>query len=53
KYQKSWSQVVLRYQIERGVVVIPKSHSAEHQAANLAIFDFSLTDEEKEIIKGL
>lgn len=52
-HQKSWSQVVLRYQIERGVVVIPKSHAVEHQAANLALFDFSLTEEEKDIIKGL
>ena len=52
-YQKTWSQVVLRYQIERGVIVIPKSHSEKHQAENLALFDFALTAEEKAVIKEL
>ena len=52
-HQKTWSQVVLRYQIERGVIVIPKSHSEKHQAENLALFDFALTAEEKSVIKEL
>lgn len=53
KYQKTWAQLVLRYQIERGVVVIPKSHHEERQKLNLEIFDFSLSDDDKEKIKGL
>ncbi|HLQ39653.1 MAG TPA: aldo/keto reductase [Tetragenococcus sp.] len=53
KYGKSWAQVILAYQVERGVVVIPKSHNPERQKQNLEIFDFSLSDEDKKIIAGL
>lgn len=52
-YGKTWSQVILRYQFERQVITIPKSHNPKHQAANLDIFDFSLTSAEKKIIQGL
>lgn len=50
KYGKSWAQVVLNFQIDRDVIVIPKSHNADRQKDNLDIFDFQLTDEEKEIL---
>lgn len=50
KYDKTWAQVVLRYQIERGVVVIPKSHSQERQQQNLAVLDFELEDDDKQLI---
>ena len=50
KYNKSWAQVVLNYQINRGVLVIPKSHNATRQKENLDIFDFELTSEEKETL---
>ena len=53
KYNKTWAQVALRYQIERDVIVIPKSHSAKNQEANIDIFDFELSDEDKQVIKGL
>lgn len=53
KYGKTWAQVTLRYQIERGVAVIPKSHNAGHQQKNLEIFDFTLTEEEKAVISQL
>ncbi len=53
QYGKTWGQVVLRYQIERGVVVIPKSHNPKHQAENFDIFDFALTDEDKAKIANL
>ena len=52
-YGKTWAQVILRYQIERGVIVIPKSHNKERQALNLALFDFSLTAQEKATIQAL
>lgn len=50
---KSWAQVLLRYQIERHVVVIPKSHDPQRQRENLDIFDFNLTDDERQRIQKL
>lgn len=50
RYGKTWAQTILRYQFQRGVISIPKSHSFEHQKANLDIFDFELTEEEMNAI---
>lgn len=46
KYHKSVAQVLLRWNIDRGVVVIPKSTHAERIHANFDIFDFHLTEDE-------
>jgi 2,5-diketo-D-gluconate reductase A len=43
---KSVAQVALRWLVQRGVVVIPKSVRPERMAENLDVFDFALTDEE-------
>ena len=43
KYSKSPAQVVLRWNIERELIVIPKSSNPQRQAENLNIFDFDLT----------
>lgn len=53
RYGKTWAQVILRYQIEQGIVVIPKSHNRERQAQNLDIFDFELTDAQRQTISKL
>ena len=44
KYGKSAAQVVIRWHIQRGVVVLPKSTHAERIRQNLDVFDFNLTD---------
>jgi 2,5-diketo-D-gluconate reductase A len=43
---KSVAQVVLRWLIQRGIVVIPKSVRANRMAENIDVFDFALTDDE-------
>lgn len=53
KYSKSPAQIVLRWNIERGVVVIPKSSNFTRQKENLDIFDFELTAEEVNNINTL
>lgn len=45
-YGKEWSQVLLRSQIQQGIVVIPKSHNPKNQALNLDLFNFSLMKED-------
>lgn len=47
------AQVVLRWHIQRGDVVFPKSSSRERMAQNAAIFDFELTDDQVATIDGL
>ncbi|MCU1542540.1 MAG: aldo/keto reductase [Microbacteriaceae bacterium] len=50
---KTLAQVILRWHIQRGFVVIPKSVRRERMAENLDIFDFELTDAEVGIISAL
>lgn len=42
-YGKTWAQVLLRFQVQRGVNVIPKSHNSNRQKLNIDIFDFELS----------
>lgn len=53
KYDKTAAQVMLRWNIQRGVVVIPKSTHYERMVENFNVFDFKLTDEEMNTIAGL
>ncbi|MGV0168502.1 aldo/keto reductase [Furfurilactobacillus sp. WILCCON 0119] len=50
---KSVAQVILRWHLQRGIVVIPKSIHPERIAQNIDVFDFSLTDEEMASIAKL
>ncbi|MCG7322652.1 MULTISPECIES: aldo/keto reductase [Arsenicicoccus] len=52
-HDKSVAQVVLRWLVQRDVVVIPKSVRAERMAQNIDVFDFTLTDDEMARIAGL
>lgn len=53
KYGKSVAQVALRWLIQRGVVIIPKSTHIERMRQNLDIFDFTLSDEDMAAIAAL
>lgn len=53
KYNKTVAQVILRWQLRRGIVVIPKSTHKERMAQNLDVFDFTLTDEDMQDIAAL
>ncbi len=53
KYGKSTAQVMLRWHIQRGVVVIPKSTHYDRMAENFNVFDFTLTDEDVAAIAAL
>ena len=46
KYGKTPAQVILRWHIQCGNVVIPGSKNPDHIRDNFDIFDFALTDEE-------
>ena len=46
KYNKSVGQVILRWNVQRGVVVIPKSTHVERIKENIDVFDFELNEEE-------
>ena len=53
KYGKSAAQVALRWNVQRGVTVIPKSVHRERMEQNMAIWDFQLSDEDMAEIAGL
>ncbi|WP_265484632.1 MULTISPECIES: aldo/keto reductase [unclassified Lactobacillus] len=53
KYGKTPAQVILRWLIQREIVVIPKSVHSNRQKENMDIFDFELTKDEMENIRGL
>ncbi len=53
KYGKTAAQVMLRWNIQRGVIVLPKSTHKERMIQNLNVFDFVLTAEDMSAIAGL
>ena len=53
KYGKSVGQVALRYLLDLGVIVIPKSTHKERMEENFDVFDFQLSDEDKAKIAEL
>lgn len=50
---KSVAQVILRWNLQKGVCVIPGSGNPDHIRENISIFDFSLTAQEMESISTL
>jgi len=52
-HEKTPGQVVLRWHVQLGTVPVPKSADPHRQAANLAVFDFALTDDEMAAMSAL
>ena len=53
KYGKSAAQIILRWDLQNGVITIPKSTNADRLLENRAVFDFALTEEEVASITAL
>jgi D-xylose reductase len=53
RLQRTPAQIVLRWGVQRGTAVIPKTSRAERLAENLAVFDFELSDDDMAAISGL
>lgn len=53
KYNKSVAQIILRWLVQRGVVVIPKSVKKERIVENIDVFDFELATEDMDAIIAL
>lgn len=53
RYGKNAGQIILRFEVQEGVVVLPKSTNPGRIAGNIDIFDFSLTEKEIQGLRGL
>lgn len=53
RYGKSVAQVVLRWQLQRGIVCIPKSVKKERMQQNFDVFDFTLSEEDMAAIAAM
>lgn len=53
KYHKSAAQIILRWHLQRGVIIIPKSTHIERMQENLNVFDFTLSEEDMASIAAL
>ena len=53
KYKKSNVQIILRWHIQEGTIVFPKTTNPKHMKDNFDIFDFELTDDEMNEIRAL
>ncbi|ONK55113.1 uncharacterized protein A4U43_UnF7490 [Asparagus officinalis] len=53
KYTKTVAQLVLRWGIQRNTVIIPKTSKMERLKENFQVFDFTISDEDMDKIKGI
>lgn len=53
KYNKSLAQIILRWDIQQGIIPIPRSSSPKRQAENIDIFDFEITDDDMKAIDSI
>lgn len=53
KYGKNAGQIILRFEVQEGLIVLPKSTNPGRIAGNIDIFDFELTKEELDELRGM
>lgn len=53
KYGKNAGQIILRFEVQEGVITLPKSTNPERIRTNLDVFDFELTEEEMNEMRAL
>ncbi len=53
KYHKDAGQIILRFELQEGVVVFPKSTKPKRMKSNMDIFDFKLSEDEMNLIRAL
>lgn len=53
KYAKTSAQIILRWHLQEGHIIFPKSTKIENMTANITIFDFTLSEDDIEIIRGM
>jgi diketogulonate reductase-like aldo/keto reductase len=53
KYGKSVAQVIVRWDLQRGIITIPKSTKEHRIIENVDVFDFQLTEEDMTLINAL
>ena len=53
KYGKNSGQIILRFEVQEGIIALPKSTNPGRIAGNLNIFDFELSESEMEQIRQM
>lgn len=53
KYNKDAGQILLRFETQDGLIVLPKSTNSQRIQGNIQIFDFQLTEQEMEAMRAL
>ncbi len=52
-YVRSPAQILIRWNLQRGTVPIPKANQNEHLEENINVFDFEISDDDMELLNGL
>lgn len=53
KYGKNAGQIVLRFELQKGLIILPRSTNPERISGNIDLFDFELTEEEMNAIRAM